>query len=78
MKFLFEKKIINPKKLVEMRKEISETINLVENEINLSMGMSADYIQAISQGATVIRVGTKIFGARPVPPVTDDMEKLKI
>ena len=61
-----------------MRKEISETINLVENEINLSMGMSADYIQAISQGATVIRVGTKIFGARPVPPVTDDMEKLKI
>ena len=32
----------------------------------LSMGMSGDYRQAIEEGATIIRVGTDIFGARPV------------
>jgi len=31
----------------------------------LSMGMSADYAQAIAEGATHVRVGTAIFGARP-------------
>ena len=31
----------------------------------LSMGMSGDYRQAIEEGATIIRVGTDIFGARP-------------
>lgn len=31
----------------------------------LSMGMSADYPQAIAQGATMVRVGTAIFGPRP-------------
>ncbi|MGB4610803.1 MAG: alanine racemase [Saccharofermentanales bacterium] len=30
----------------------------------LSMGMSNDYQYAIAQGATLIRIGTKIFGAR--------------
>ncbi len=30
----------------------------------LSMGMSADYTVAIEEGATHVRVGTKIFGAR--------------
>jgi pyridoxal phosphate enzyme (YggS family) len=30
----------------------------------LSMGMSADYERAIAEGATLIRVGTAIFGAR--------------
>lgn len=31
----------------------------------LSMGMSADYEKAIRFGATMVRVGTAIFGARP-------------
>jgi PLP dependent protein len=31
----------------------------------LSMGMSADFREAIAQGATLIRVGTAIFGPRP-------------
>jgi uncharacterized pyridoxal phosphate-containing UPF0001 family protein len=31
----------------------------------LSMGMSGDYETAIRLGATHIRVGTAIFGARP-------------
>ena len=33
----------------------------------LSMGMSADYETAIALGATHVRVGTAIFGARPRP-----------
>jgi pyridoxal phosphate enzyme (YggS family) len=31
----------------------------------LSMGMSADFAQAIALGATYVRIGTAIFGARP-------------
>ena len=33
----------------------------------LSMGMSGDFLIAIEEGATVVRVGQAIFGARPVP-----------
>ena len=33
----------------------------------LSMGMSADYETAIAQGATHVRVGSAIFGARTPP-----------
>ena len=33
----------------------------------LSMGMSGDFDIAIEEGATVVRVGQAIFGARPVP-----------
>lgn len=32
----------------------------------LSMGMSGDYPLAIAEGATVVRVGTAIFGERPM------------
>jgi len=31
----------------------------------LSMGMSADYEAAIAEGATLVRVGTAVFGPRP-------------
>ncbi len=31
---------------------------------DLSMGMSSDYILAIDNGSTYIRVGSKIFGDR--------------
>jgi pyridoxal phosphate enzyme (YggS family) len=33
----------------------------------LSMGMSNDYCMAIEEGATMVRVGTSIFGARNYP-----------
>jgi uncharacterized pyridoxal phosphate-containing UPF0001 family protein len=33
----------------------------------LSMGMSQDYEVAIEEGATMVRVGTAIFGHRPAP-----------
>jgi uncharacterized pyridoxal phosphate-containing UPF0001 family protein len=36
------------------------------------MGMSADFETAIALGATWIRVGTALFGAR-VPAVTETM-----
>lgn len=34
---------------------------------HLSMGMSQDFEVAIEEGATMIRVGTSIFGGRPAP-----------
>lgn len=34
---------------------------------DLSMGMSGDYEIAIEEGASVVRVGQAIFGARPLP-----------
>ncbi len=33
--------------------------------VELSMGMSDDYLVAIQEGATLIRIGTSIFGERP-------------
>jgi pyridoxal phosphate enzyme (YggS family) len=34
---------------------------------HLSMGMSADFEVAIEEGATIVRIGTSLFGARPKP-----------
>ncbi len=31
----------------------------------LSMGMSEDYVDAIAEGATMVRIGSALFGARP-------------
>ncbi|MEW6330621.1 MAG: YggS family pyridoxal phosphate-dependent enzyme [Pseudomonadota bacterium] len=36
----------------------------LENFTELSMGMSDDYVAAIREGATMVRVGTAIFGKR--------------
>jgi len=37
-----------------------------KNDVDcLSMGMSGDYEQAVAQGATLVRVGTALFGPRP-------------
>jgi uncharacterized pyridoxal phosphate-containing UPF0001 family protein len=36
---------------------------------DLSMGMSHDFEVAIEEGATMVRVGTAIFGRRMPPPV---------
>ncbi|MCH5277407.1 MAG: YggS family pyridoxal phosphate-dependent enzyme [Desulfovibrionaceae bacterium] len=42
----------------------------------LSMGMSGDYRQAVAEGATLVRVGTDIFGPRPMSlkprPLSDE------
>ena len=42
-------------------------MNKINKELNfkdLSMGMSQDYIEAIQNNATYVRVGSKIFGNR--------------
>jgi pyridoxal phosphate enzyme (YggS family) len=48
-------------RLARLRDEHGGSGRLAE----LSMGMTADFEQAIAAGATVVRVGTAIFGARP-------------
>ena len=49
------------RKLSELRKEAEKTgFRLPE----LSMGMSNDFEVAIEEGATMVRVGTAIFGER--------------
>lgn len=51
-------------KLKKLSVEISN-LNLPNVEMDtLSMGMSHDYKIAIEEGATIIRVGTSIFGQR--------------
>ena len=40
-----------------------------ENRRILSMGMSGDFEAAIEEGATLIRIGTALFGARPSRPI---------
>ena len=32
----------------------------------LSMGMSGDYVTAIKHGSNLVRIGTKLFGARNI------------
>ncbi|MCD4703764.1 MAG: alanine racemase, partial [Methanosarcinaceae archaeon] len=44
----------------EMKQEVQDNINIQE----LSMGMSNDYRIAIEEGATMVRVGSAIFGNR--------------
>lgn len=34
----------------------------------LSMGMSDDFELAVAEGATLVRIGSALFGARPSPP----------
>ena len=34
------------------------------NMVYLSMGMSGDYIEAIEEGANIVRIGTALFGKR--------------
>ena len=36
----------------------------------LSIGMSDDYPIAIAEGATIVRIGSALFGARPLPKIS--------
>ena len=51
--------------LVDIIGKIADNHSIVDC---LSMGMSGDYEDAITEGATLVRVGTALFGPRP--PVT--------
>ncbi len=57
------------KKELRLLKEIFDNIKTIHSSANInmkeiSMGMSNDYQLAIEEGSTMIRVGSKIFGAR--------------
>ena len=50
----------NSNKYFKFLNELNKSLTLR----NLSMGMSADYIDAIKNGSTFVRIGSSIFGAR--------------
>jgi hypothetical protein len=51
--------------LRELRDEMEKEFNLRLPQ--LSMGMSGDFVIAIEEGATLVRVGTAVFGQRSQP-----------
>lgn len=53
------------RKLRELRDELAAETGVPLR--TLSMGMSGDFEVAIAEGATMVRVGTSIFGERPAP-----------
>jgi len=52
------------RRLRELRDELQVTGNFGEQRGELSMGMTHDFEVAIEEGATIVRVGTAIFGER--------------
>jgi uncharacterized pyridoxal phosphate-containing UPF0001 family protein len=52
-------------------RRLSETCCDLAPAMELSMGMSGDFEWAIEEGATMIRVGTALFGER----ICDDTQK---
>ncbi|MFZ1410759.1 MAG: YggS family pyridoxal phosphate-dependent enzyme [Micropruina sp.] len=51
-------------KLAQLRRELRDDDTLTGDFGELSMGMSSDFGLAIEHGATVVRIGRGIFGAR--------------
>lgn len=76
-------------KLRETRALVAKELNLAESDIELSMGMSSDFEEAVRMGSTSVRVGSSIFGERlyPTKPaaaatsgdtLTDTLRQVKI
>lgn len=55
-------------RLRRLREELRPLLKDPEAFRELSMGMSGDFEVAVEEGATLIRVGTLIFGRRQYPP----------
>jgi len=53
--------------LVNTRSKVAAALGKEETALELSMGMSKDYKEAIMMGSTNVRVGSQIFGARNYP-----------
>jgi pyridoxal phosphate enzyme (YggS family) len=49
-------------RLRELKEELEQSFEIALP--HLSMGMTSDFVQAIAEGATLVRIGTKIFGPR--------------
>ncbi|KAL3863180.1 hypothetical protein ACJMK2_004947 [Sinanodonta woodiana] len=60
---------INPdfQALRKCRDEVCQALGLKTEDVELSMGMSHDFENAIEEGSTNVRVGSTIFGARSFP-----------
>ncbi|KAE8125507.1 hypothetical protein FH972_020306 [Carpinus fangiana] len=57
----------NFKTLSNCRTEVCKALGMVEEQCELSMGMSGDFELAIEMGSTNVRVGSTIFGPREYP-----------
>tara|TARA_B110001452_G_scaffold120261_1_gene99814 strand:+ start:668 stop:1495 length:828 start_codon:yes stop_codon:yes gene_type:complete len=49
------------------RESLAEKLSVPAESLELSMGMSGDFEEAIRAGSTSVRVGSSIFGARDYP-----------
>ena len=58
--YVSSKSVKNPNKYFKSLNELNRSLALE----NMSMGMSADYEEAIKQGSTFVRIGSSIFGSR--------------
>ena len=64
--------IPKPRKSLEEQKKVFRAVKEIYLSLNnkgsnfdsLSMGMTSDYAAAIQEGATMVRIGTGIFGPR--------------
>ncbi|CAG7678703.1 unnamed protein product [Allacma fusca] len=52
------------KLLYNLREEVCKELDLEQNALELSMGMSGDFEKAVIMGSTNLRIGSTIFGAR--------------
>ncbi|KAG5478774.1 hypothetical protein LSCM1_06178 [Leishmania martiniquensis] len=53
--------------LKKCREDVAEAVQVAPEDLELSMGMSGDYVNAIRMGSTTVRVGSSIFGQRYYP-----------
>ncbi|KAI6648893.1 Proline synthase co-transcribed bacterial-like protein isoform X2 [Oopsacas minuta] len=62
----FETMGVNPDymELINCKEIVCKDLSLSFEDVELSMGMSSDYIHAVELGSDNVRVGTLIFGAR--------------
>uniref|UniRef100_G3MNG3 Pyridoxal phosphate homeostasis protein n=1 Tax=Amblyomma maculatum TaxID=34609 RepID=G3MNG3_AMBMU len=56
--------------LAKCREQVCSELGLDVSDVELSMGMSADFEEAIRMGSTNVRVGSTIFGQRNYGPKT--------
>lgn len=57
----------NFKTLSNCRTEVCKALGIMEEQCDLSMGMSGDFELAVEMGSTNVRIGSTIFGAREYP-----------
>ena len=54
--------------LRDCRDAVAASLDVSPDSLELSMGMSGDFAEAIQAGSNSVRVGSSIFGARDYPP----------